>query len=497
MATVAVAILLLAAGCGFGGGGNGGGGGGGGGNNGNFTNASLKGQYAFTLRGVGTPDGVNSFFFVEGGVFTADGNGNLTSITDDFIENFTAGLNIPATGSYRINKDGTGDMQFNFGVNNVAQYRITLSDNSHLYMVEEEGFNTSAGTGEKQDTTAFASVPSGTFVLQTHDLVAGNSKLGVTTWSAGAITGTGDVLIGGSGLFPVTISGTAQAPGTSSGRGTVTITDDTGTSHYVYYVVNSRKLLFLNTDATSSLGIGRAEAQTGGPFSSASLNGSYVFGSAGETTFISGIHSVGFFTTNGTGGVTDGNFDFVQDGTPVTNILLNPNSSYTVDANGRADVILNLSTGLANEKVMYLVSPSRALFLVNDPTNVEDGSLDKQSGTFSDASLNGQASFFMDGFDAVDNVFKDRVGTLTPNGSGSLRTNYRTSFFDANNAIGGASDFTFTGSYAVNGNGVVTAQFPGFTNNMIFYLSSSNTGYFLQADSGVDMGGSFTNQTGP
>ena len=54
-----------------------GGGGGGGGNTG-FTNASLKGQYAFTLRGVGTPDQVNSFFFVEGGVFTADGNGNLS-----------------------------------------------------------------------------------------------------------------------------------------------------------------------------------------------------------------------------------------------------------------------------------------------------------------------------------------------------------------------------------------------------------------------------------
>jgi len=379
---VAVQAFLWAAGGGLGGGaGTGGGGGGGGGNNGNFTNASLKGQYAFTLRGVGTPDGVNSFFFVEGGVFTADGNGNLTSIADDFIENFTAGLNIQATGTYRINKDGTGDMQFNFGVNNVAQYRITLSDDSHFYMVEDEGFNTSAGTGEKQDTTAFASVPSGTFVLQTHDLIAGNSKVGVTAWSAGQITGTGDVLIGGSGLFTsVTISGTAQAPGTSSGRGTVTITDDTGTSHYAYYVVNSKKLLVLNTDATSSLGIGRAEARTGGPFSAASLNGSYVFGSAGETTFVSGIHSVGFFTTNGTGGVTDGNFDFVQDGTPVTNILLNPNSIYTVDANGRADVILNLSTGLANEKVMYLVSPSRALFLVNDPTTVEDGSLDKQSG---------------------------------------------------------------------------------------------------------------------
>jgi hypothetical protein len=275
------------------------------------------------------------------------------------------------------------------------------------------------------------------------------------------------------------------------------ITDDTGTSHYIYYVVNSRKLRLFNTDAATSLGLGEAEAQTGGPFSAASLNGSYVFGSAGETGFIDGIHSVGFFKTDGAGGVTDGNFDFVQDGNPVTNILLNAGSNYAVDANGRVDVTLNLSTGLTNEKIMYMVSPSRAFFLVNDAINLEDGTLDKQSGTFSNSSLNGQAAFFMDGFDGGDVVFKDRVGTLTPNGSGSLRTNYTTSFFDFNNVLGGSAPFNFNGTYAVNSNGVATAQFPGFTNNMIYYLSSTNTGYFLQADSNVDMGGSFTNQTGP
>jgi hypothetical protein len=497
VAVAAIATLSLAIGCGFGGGGNGGGGGGGG-NNGNFTNASLKGQYAFTLRGVGTPDGVNSFFFVEGGVFTADGNGNLTSVTDDFIENFTAGLNIQVTGTYRINKDGTGDLLFNFGVNNVPQYRITLSDDSHFYMVEGEGFNTSAGTGEKQDTTAFASVPSGTFVLQTHDLIAGNSKVGVTTWNAGQITGTGDVLIGGSGLIsPVTISGSAQAPGTSNGRGTVAITDDTGTSHYVYYVVNSKKLRFLNTDATSSLAIGQAEAQTGGPFSPASLNGSYVFGSAGETAANLEIHSVGLFASDGADNIPAGSFDFVQDGTPVTNVSLNPGSTYTVDATGRAVVTLNLSTGITNQKVMYLVSPSRALFLVNDSSNVEDGTLDKQSGTFSNSSLNGQAAFFMDGIDEVQALFKDRVGTLTPNGSGALSTNYVSSFFDPNAAVGGSQVNAFSGTYAVTSNGRATAQFSGFTNNMVFYLSSTNTGYFLQADSGIDIGGAFTKQTGP
>jgi hypothetical protein len=29
---------------------------------------------------------------------------------------------------------------------------------------------------------------------------------------------------------------------------------------------------------------------------------------------------------------------------------------------------------------------------------------------------------------------------------------------------------------------------------MVFYLSTANTGYFLQADTGIDIGGAFTNQ---
>ena len=60
--------------------------GGGGGGNQNFTNASLKGQYVFTLtwRWIRPISLRHSFLFVEGGVFTADGNGNLTVIIDDF-----------------------------------------------------------------------------------------------------------------------------------------------------------------------------------------------------------------------------------------------------------------------------------------------------------------------------------------------------------------------------------------------------------------------------
>ena len=74
-------------------------------------------------------------------VFTADGDGNLTAITDDLIIASQAGLNTPATGIYKINSDGTGFLQFKFNGGASAQYRITLSDDAHFYLAREQGFS--------------------------------------------------------------------------------------------------------------------------------------------------------------------------------------------------------------------------------------------------------------------------------------------------------------------------------------------------------------------
>ncbi len=48
----------------------------------------------------------------EAGVFTANGNGGITSATDDFSEGSTV-LTTISTGSYAISNDGTGSLSFN------------------------------------------------------------------------------------------------------------------------------------------------------------------------------------------------------------------------------------------------------------------------------------------------------------------------------------------------------------------------------------------------
>jgi hypothetical protein len=105
----------------------------------------------------------------------------------------------------------------------------------------------------------------------------------------------------------------------------------------------------------------------------------------------------------------------------------------------------------------------------------------------------------MDGFDGsgVDGLFKDRVGTLVPSGTNSLGTNYVASFFDFVALAGGSASNAFSGTYSVAGNGRTTTQLNGFTNNIVLYLTTTSTGYMLQADTGINMSGAFTAQTPP
>src|SRR5438874_2052676 len=125
---VAVAGLLLSAGCGGGSGSNGGGGGGG--NNG-FSNASLNGQYVFSQKGVSlTQDLTAVDFFSEAGVFTADGNGHLTNVIDEFTQGgtFSTTFTTPVIGTYRINSDGTGQLAFVFSATSTSNFAITFTD---------------------------------------------------------------------------------------------------------------------------------------------------------------------------------------------------------------------------------------------------------------------------------------------------------------------------------------------------------------------------------
>ncbi len=466
MALAAISGIFLTAGCGssssiqsLGGG---------------FSKASLKGQYVISQTGIGAeqPQVANGIApFSETIVFTADGKGNLTETCDDFdqVGGPFGGCSLNVAGTYTIASDGTGSM--NIGGSNGFNYAITLIDDKHFYIIEQDVFETASGFGEMQDTTAFTAAPSGTFVFKAHN-VNTSSRVGGIAVAAGAVNGSEDLLILGFSPSSLSVTGSMGVPD-SNGRGTFTLNDGTA-FNYNYYVVGSGKFHFMSS--SGSLEIGQAEAQIApaGGFTAATLPpaASYVFGSSGDTNVngTAGIHSAGVFTTDGNGHIEAGSstipgaVDYVQDATVNSNITV---------------------SSISPQKV-WMVDGTRAYFLANNTAAVEDGTFSQQTGGPFTA-LSSQAAFVMDGFDIA---YKDRVGVFKPTTSG-FNWNQAANSFSA--SPGGLLTATATnGTYQVSSNGRVTVTVNNVDNSIVFYLSSANSGFMVQED--ADIGGAFTVQ---
>jgi len=453
---------------------------------GGFSKSSLKGQYVISQTGVGVNtanNGVNAFS--ETIVFTADGSGNLTATCDDFdqIGGPYGGCSASVAGTYSIASDGTGSM--NFGGSNGVNYAITMIDDKHFYIIEQDVFETASGFGEMQDTTAFTAAPSGTFVFKAHNIET-SSRVGEITITAGAIAGTEDLLsLGFLSTSQAIATTVAMSAPDSNGRGAFALNDG---SSFNYYVISSSKFHFMSNSKSGSLEIGQAEGQTGGPFSTATLaaNTSYVFGSSGDTSNPVGIHSAGVFSTDGNGNTTAGAVDYVQDSTVNSNLAVS-GGTYTLASNGRGTINLTLTGGTISPQIFWMVNGTSAYFLANNTAAVEDGTFSLQQGApFS--TLSSQAAFVMDGFDVA---FKDRVGLFKPT-SGGFNWNQAANSFDATAGVGTPSALGTTGTNQVSSNGRVTVTVNNVTPSLVFYLSSANTGFMVQED--ADIGGSFTQQ---
>jgi len=453
---------------------------------GNFSNASLSGQYAYSVTGFNLNTGAP---YSEAGVFTADGNGNLTSGTDDFSQGSV--LTGSVSGKYSISNDGTGTATINVSNGRSVSFAFTLVSSSKVYVIvaATNFLATGFGTAEKQDSTAFAAPPSGTFAFKWHNISATSvpsANVGAFTVTSGSVAGNEDVLALGGIPNSLTLTGQFNAPDTS-GRGSGSFLDSSNvTSTFIYYVLNSSKIRFFMTGGV--LGGGSAEKQSTTTFNTASFSGGYAFGSVGDTnSFFGGVNSAGAYTADGNGGISSGGtYDSVQDGNVTSNASIS--GTYQVTPNGRVTVSLNAG---AIQQILWLVSPSRAFFLFDDSNKVEDGTLDlRQTGSFSNSTMNGQFALVMDGVDLVLGNTFDRVGTLQWNGIGQLGLNEAINF-------NGTTSFPgfLPGSYSVSSNGRATGTIGGLSNNLIFYLVSGSNAYVLQTDAGVEISGVMSMQS--
>jgi len=153
-------------------------------------------------------------------------------------------------------------------------------------------------------------------------------------------------------------------------------------------------------------------------------------------------------------------------------------------------------------EIFWMVSNSRAYFLVDSTTKVEDGSIDMQTqNTFTNTDFKSKFGYamVMDGYLSTSG-YLTRVGTLYPDGNGNTNLNEETNSlpFPPGSLPGIINDPpTLPGTYQVRTDGRVTGTINSLSSNLIGYLVSPGQAYILQNDPGVEISGQLTLQTSP
>jgi len=441
-----------------------------------YSNASLKGQYAFTITFISTTllpctnaavaENCAPVPWYVVGSFNADGNGNISGSMDDPVD-YIGVSNL--TGSYTVYEGGFGDLFLN-GLPS-GSYRFVLSSNQSSPnnpaaegQFVATGLGVSAiGTFVQQDSTYFSDAAlNGTEVFRLNDGVSGEVGLFVSDGN-GNINSAVAAGVGGS---PVSLAGGTYSIA-SNGRGTL----DFGGSSYVVYVVGNGNVILLSIQTgTSALGYAEQQA-TGITFSNATLaaNTAYDFLLEYSPINFQLFDTIGHVGFDGLGNVTGGVQDeCVTSGGSCLPSLNNTiqGGTYSVAANGQVTVTESTAAG-TRTYIYYLVSASRAYLL-----NTQDGAVgtaDLQTSTPSKSILNGDYAFasptavvwmYADGNGNVSGIGYDFVETPT----GSVLSNV-----------------VFSGTYSVDVNGRTTLNLspPIAEDEYIFDLLSNRESYML------------------
>lgn len=374
---------------------------------GGFSNADLKGQYAFLMSGTDAAG-----FFGRAGVFVADGNGRITGGMEDVNTGLNGGVTETlafTSSTYSIQADGRGTLNLTNQTGTLT-FSITMISPGQGYIAETDAIATTSGTFNLQNTSAFTrSSISGPYVFDTNGIAADpkNSLSLLPDSIVGQFVSNGAGVVTG-GVFDenlgalFAISPTVINPGTyqldavngpTFGRGTIAF----GGFTYIFYIVDSTRIRMIENSSTA-LTLGDAVAQTNPPTTNAAFTGSFAFLMGGSIP--NGPDTrIGRLTSNGNGGLTqiamvDNNFggsESVPKGTlsPVT---------YNIDSNfpgsGRGEMRITDSSLGTFEFVFYMSSPTRGVIQDNSIAVVDDGTILAQTGgPFTLAGLAGNYAF--------------------------------------------------------------------------------------------------------
>ena len=289
----------------------------------------------------------------------------------------------------------------------------------------------------------------------------------------------------------------------ADGRGTLSLTNITGTTNYSITLSTISQGSIVQTDSTVTAG-GSFQKQDTAAFSITMIASGYVFDFSGvgfdSSNNLVQQSIIGRLDADGGGGILNGLFDSNTAGV-LSGQLAFPNGAfYQLDAafpqSGRG------TANIAGKNLtFYIVDSTRLKFLSSNldfPEALVGDAIAQLSISFDITSLNGPFAFLIGGGSTAGPT--STAGRFTTDGAGNL-----TSIVIDENNNGGltplpSSGGTVTGSYTVDANhfGGGTATWTDSksgTFSFIFYLASPAKAVFQETDNNITSDGSFLAQT--
>jgi hypothetical protein len=413
---------------------------------GGFSNADLKGTYAFSMSG--TDAGANfGAFIARVGSFTADGNGNITAALEDVTDAGSLPQLVQFTGgSYSIQANGRGTLTL-VSATGGLQLSIALNSGNTGVMIQIDLNATSSGSFTRQTLAAFTQTAiAGPYVFDISGTISGTTPAaGGPSSVVGQINTNGAGNIQG-GLFDsndagqilsaqvIPAGGTYQmdpANGASFGRGTIAF----GGLSFIFYIVDGSRFKLMEDDGKfatfgdalqQSATIATRNSGFKGDFTFL-IGGGSVLGTAGP------VARAAAFTADGNGNLgaialdenNDGAHKAITGSTTISNAIYDIDTVNAGSGRGTMSFTASSNPNLGNFSfVFYLISPTQAF--IQDTSNgvIGDGTLFAQTGPFSGAGLAGNFVFNWSGINlgsAANLVFQeDFVGQHSLSSAGAI-----------------------------------------------------------------------------
>ena len=398
--------------------------------------AGLNGSYAFGLSGdtpclISCTVGIASGPVATVGMFKTDGAGKLTAGTADANIASVNFASAPLNGSYQT-ADQNGRVQLEMTNTSIsdglyptdfAVYMVNANEAFVMSIDKHSDFTLLAGTAQLQSSSSFSNASMDAAFIGYENAQSNPGLLGTTLQNvlnfssatvfrasgngsgtcnttnvdSGGVTSLVDSLTGLSNsnknnllqalLGSYSATGTSSCTVSATGRGVFDYPNHSGLISILLGLLGlptgppDARVVYLTAPNTGYFletgyaGLGHIEAQTGAPFSVASLKGTYVEGTVPASSLAS-INTSGYFTADGAGNATYtldenvgvGTLNVLQLGTTATTTysLSDPNNNVSAATAGRY-VLADGTT------VIYAISPGRFVLVDTNPLTTSPG----------------------------------------------------------------------------------------------------------------------------